>query len=312
MIKSFSEIFFGKKINELSFNDIESFFEYEQEENSILEFKSGQVEIESIYKEVTGFLNTEGGILIIGTPKESKKGNKTICKGKLTNANFKSKDWLSQKIISNIQPNPNGIKIIEREQEGVKVFVCEIEQSYNPPHQCSIDGKYYIRLESEAKFAPHGIVSSLFNKRKLPEISVDIDVSILDNLPIYHRKSYEISFNIKNLNSNPTDIIHYIITVYNVQTVYHKEFSKLNDAKIKKYSYSSKIDFPLINGIAHPFKFSIDTIKKNTLVSIMIWSKEYPMYFKYLMINNSEDKIEYCRDLNDEDILFKDALNELE
>lgn len=65
--------------------DIKDFFSTRQEESSTLEFKSGEVDVTDIFKEITAFLNTEGGLLIIGAPREVKEviGKKTVvyCQG---------------------------------------------------------------------------------------------------------------------------------------------------------------------------------------------------------------------------------------
>jgi len=61
---------FNKEIYDLEIDDLKAFFSTEQEETSLIEFKSGAVEVDTIYKEVAAFLNTEGGILVIGAPEE--------------------------------------------------------------------------------------------------------------------------------------------------------------------------------------------------------------------------------------------------
>lgn len=69
---NYIEKIFNKSRDEISLTDIEDYFASPQEETSIVEFKSGGVEIIDLYKEVTAFLNTEGGLIIVGTPKEKK------------------------------------------------------------------------------------------------------------------------------------------------------------------------------------------------------------------------------------------------
>lgn len=306
MDKSYSEIIFGKGLNQLTYDDISDFFIEEQEENSVLEFKSGEVALESIYKETCAFLNTQGGIIIIGSPIEKTKGDKTTCKGSLTNSNFKSKDWLSQKVTSNIQPSPAGIKIIEREKNGVKIFICEIEQSVNPPHQCSSDGKYYIRLESEAKFAPHGIVLALFNKRKVPELSIELTADTNTS----GKKITYVNINIKNKTEIPADSIHYIIEAYNVEKLGLIKFEYVYNAQYKKWNYLNKIDFPLIRPLAVPIRFWFESINQKSLISILAWSKEIPLIQNYYIINPFNGNIEFEADINSQKTLVE-ALNEI-
>lgn len=172
---SLSISIFGKEVYDLDISDIIRFFSIEQEENSILEFKSGDVTLEQIHKEISAFLNTEGGILIIGAPQEQKSGINKVCKGDLKpNTKILSQDTLLRSIASNIAPSPINIKARSFQYEGGMVFVLEIAQSNTPPHQVSSEGKYYIRLERDAKAAPHGIVEALFNRRQRPQLTGDI------------------------------------------------------------------------------------------------------------------------------------------
>jgi hypothetical protein len=172
---SFCRDIFQKGIYELQLSDLQSFFSSPQEETSILEFKSGNTALEKIYREVAAFLNTEGGILIIGAPQEKELGNKKVCHGDLDPAlKILNQDSLMRTIASNISPSPAGIKMNSFDYRNGKVFIVEIPQSFTPPHQVSEEGKYYIRLEREAKPAPHGIVEALFQKRQRPRLTGDI------------------------------------------------------------------------------------------------------------------------------------------
>lgn len=301
MDKTYSEIIFGKNLIQLTFDDISNFFVDEQEENSILEFKTGDVALEKIYQEVTAFLNTQGGILIIGAPLEKTKGDKKICQGSLTNSSYKNKDWLSQKIISNIQPPPAGINITERENNGIKIFICQIEQSVNPPHQCSSDGKYYIRLEAEAKFAPHGIVLALFNKRKVSELEIDLDTKINSSSD----KLINVKIEVKNKNDVPTDTIHYIIDVYNADKIGGIQFDTVSRTAYIKHSYTGKIEMPLIFSISVPLKFRVEPNKDKIMVSMYAWSKEVPLAMKYCIINSKTAAIEFNGDIYSEKTLLE-------
>jgi predicted nucleic acid-binding Zn finger protein len=171
-----SNSFFGKNIYELKVEDLQQFFITEKEETSLLEFKSQDLEPEKIHKEVCAFLNTEGGMLIIGAPKEPKP-NTGKCIGSLTPSyKYKTVDIIIQSIASNISPSPVGIKGKHIDLGNGMIHVLEIPQSQTPPHQVNGEGKYYIRLEKEAKPAPHGIVEALFNKRQKPQLRLNLSV----------------------------------------------------------------------------------------------------------------------------------------
>lgn len=164
---SLSKHIFGKPLYDLTLLDIEAFFQEQQQETSVLEFKTGDVSLEKIYREVAAFLNTQGGLLVIGAPQEQKQGDIKVCHGALTPTDrISSQDRLLQSIAGNISPAPVGLKATTLYSQGKNIFVVEIPQSPFAPHQVSDEGKYFIRLEREAKAAPHGIVEALFNQRK--------------------------------------------------------------------------------------------------------------------------------------------------
>jgi predicted HTH transcriptional regulator len=136
-LSNYLQSFFNKPIEQISLVDVVQFFSTEQEETASLEFKTGEIEIIDLYKEIAAFLNTEGGLIIIGSPREQKKYSgkiaKRICIGDITYSNFNSKDWLFQKIQSNITPSPLGVIIKQFSTEKGCVFLIEVPQSDSPP-----------------------------------------------------------------------------------------------------------------------------------------------------------------------------------
>lgn len=170
MEKTLIQTIFNRNSREITIEDVIDYFKTEREETAVVEFKSGEVAIEDLYKEITAFLNTEGGLIIVGSPREqpNKKGKTKgkVCQGDLVYSKFRSKDWLYQKVASYITPTPTNLNIVEVAGSQGTVYLIEVPQSSRPPHQANSDGRYYLRLESEAKPAPHGIVQALFDKRR--------------------------------------------------------------------------------------------------------------------------------------------------
>lgn len=294
MEQSLAERIFGKQLDALQFEDIEEYFKENQEENTLIEHKSGDVSLEKIYNETCAFLNTNGGIIIIGSPRETEFEGKKLCHGKLTNSTFKSKDWLVQKIASAIQPSPIGISIIERTKSNIKIFICEVKQSTNPPHQSS-DGKYYIRLETEAKFAPHGIVQALFNRRKLPELEIKLKMAYNDT--VNETDGLLATIQVCNKTEIPADNIHYMIDVYNTEEVLHNEFATIQ-TDYKKQTHTSKINLPLVHPLKVPVSFAYRTIQPKHVIFFMAWSNQIPMQIKYWLINSDSIEIEYEGELS--------------
>lgn len=303
--KNYISKIFNKESSEITINDLEDFFSTPQEETSVLEFKSGQVEIIDLYKEITAFLNTEGGLIIVGSPREEKKRIKkneiTICQGELTYSNFKNKDWIYQKITSNITPTPVDLKITEFINPNGGIFLIDVPQSQNPPHQSSADGKYYIRLEREAKPAPHGIVQALFNKRRLPNINAKFEIKEIN-------ENWDtVSVRIQNESPIPADKVSFIIDVFNVEKVESKfTFIPMEDALGKKFSMSNSAKNVLVQIISVSIEFQVQHFGQEYLIMVGYWCKDLDFDFKFISYSPNDRKFISEGYLNKGDLLTKE------
>ena len=283
--------FFNKDPQSIDESDIVLFFSNRQEETSNLEFKSGDVEINDIFKEITAFLNTEGGLLIIGAPIESKEqiGKKTIryCQGEITYSKFQSKDWLYQKIFSNITPSPTEIYIKELSNTNGNLFLIEIPQSSAPPHQSNSDGRYYIRIDNEAKPAPHGLVQALFEKRNKPQLSALLERNLL-SIGIDH-----LEIRIQNLAKTPADKVSFIVDIYNiVRLIDNTNFTSSTEKDFgQKYSASVNSSQVLVRVISIGFDFKLQHRNQKYLVAISYWSKETDFDSTYFVINPKDNTV---------------------
>lgn len=300
---------FNKSVEEIALEDIKDFFSAPQEETSVLEFKSGNVEIIDVYKEITAFLNTEGGLLIIGSPRErrEKRNNNeiTICEGEVTYSKFKNKDWIYQKIASNITPTPTELKIFEFITEDGGVFLIDVPQSSVPPHQSSADGKYYIRLEREAKPAPHGIVQALFDKRRKPKLIADITIAHKDRL------TDNVKIRITNDSIIPADKVSFIIDIYNVdQVISDFNFRCFDDSLGKKYSMSNKADQVLVQVISIPIDVHIRHKNSEYLIMVGYWCKDLDFDYTFFTYSPLEKKI-ITKGTLDSGFLFTEELERI-
>jgi len=282
--KNYIPNIFNKSRDELSISDLKDFFELPQEETSTLEFKSGKVEIIDLYKEITAFLNTEGGLLIVGSPIETKqrigKNYKTTCQGELTYTKFKNKDWLYQKITSNIVPAPTDIKIVEFLEKNGTIFMLDIPQSMNPPHQCSADGKYYIRLEREAKPAPHGIIEALFNKRKIPKLKVRIQIKKINE----HLDELELLLN--NVTNVPAEKVSYTVDLINVGKVESEfDFEYLISDIGEKFTMSHHHNSILPEILSLKTNAVVNHFKEEYIVFVAFWCKDVNFDFQFWTYN---------------------------
>lgn len=291
MRKKFITHFFKKEPEELTLADIETYFQNRQEESPTLEFKSGDVEINDIFKEVAAFLNTEGGLLIIGSPRETKEtnGKKTInyCKGDVTFSKLSNKDWLHQKLFSNITPSPTEIFIKEFSTEMGNVFILDIPQSTNPPHQSNADGRYYIRLENEAKPAPHGLIQALFDKRRKPKLIARVEREKIDDL------NDNLYVSIHNDSNVPADKVSFIIDIYNISKTDNKlNFKEIRrDALGRKFSFSERAHQVLVSVISLGVDFSITHYDKNYLIAVNYWSRDTDFDCTYFVIDPKKNQI---------------------
>ncbi|HLP35534.1 ATP-binding protein [Lacibacter sp.] len=291
-MKRNTSLFFGKNLAEITLEDLRDYFSTRQEESSKLEFKSGEVEITDVFKEIAAFLNTEGGLLIIGAPRELKEteGKRTIryCQGDLTFSKFVSKDWLQQKIFSNITPSPTDIAVKEINTTEGSVFIIDIPQSFTPPHQSNSDGRYYIRIDNEAKPAPHGLIQALFEKRKKPKLTARLNKQTNDAL------NDSITIYIQNESSIPADKVSFIIDVYNVNSVDSDHlFHKIDDDGLGiKFTLSENSRQILASVIVLQIKLTVEHVGKNYIITVNYWCKDTDFDCKYFIIDPNNDNIE--------------------
>ena len=275
---------FGKPLNRISKEDFDLFFETEREESAVLEFKSGEVDINDLYKEVCAFLNSEGGLILIGSPREKKvKGKdgvpKRVCVGETTPSKIRGEGWMLQKLAANITPYPTGIKVCEILRPEGNFFVIEVPQSPNPPHQCNGDGRYYIRFEEEAKPASHGMVQALFFNRQTPKINCKSTFESVENGP---ENEMQLEISIFNESRYPTDNLSFLIKVENV-----KKFNSEYDGAITngieilrsgEFEVQGNVRRVILKRLSVSLGFDLIHRYQPFIVSILIWGKDFGMH----------------------------------
>lgn len=172
---------FGKPLAGVTLEDIETFFSLQQEETSQLEFKSGEVSVPSILKEITAFLNADGGLIIIGAPREKsvvKSGEEVkLCVGALDLCRtMDGPRAILEQMQSSIVPKPDGVSIYELRGSDGAVFLIDVPKSDAAPHQISGEGRYYIRSGTNAVPAPHEVVEALFSRKQWPVLNVTAEM----------------------------------------------------------------------------------------------------------------------------------------
>lgn len=285
LIKSY----FNKNLYKITIDDIQEFFTEERDENDLLEFKAGSLtDFDKINKEVAAFLNTNGGILFIGTPLEKIKevgdSKIKICKGELVLSKWKSKEQILQKILTGIAPPPHNIKVHEILTSEGNFFIVAVAPSMNPPHQVLKSGVYYIRMERDSRPASHGLVEALFLKRQIPDLTVDATVT---PVPYDHKKEVEYKLDIdciiRNDSVYPADRFSVNIMIDNINTDYvHNGVVKNSDTGI---TFSQYIEESLVYGLNKTYNFSFLHWKAPFMLTKMIWSKESPLKVEYVIFD---------------------------
>lgn len=205
--------FFSK----ISIQELTNFFRGGQEESDKIEFKSGDSTITNLYKEICAFANTDGGVIIYGSPMEqeieidSKKGTKKkekrkICKGDLIpSKEDKTKESLIQMIMTGISPTITGINVNKISCGNGFVYIIFVPKSRHSPHQ--VKGCYYIRIDSMSEPAPHGIVQALFNQKH--PIDLEAQINIFNN---YSEKTlFDFQLSVTNKTNYPAKNIEALI-----------------------------------------------------------------------------------------------------
>ena len=155
---------FGKELERLQISDIEPLIKNNIDESQNLEYKEPTENVEKdcnhLAKTISGFLNTDGGILIYGVSEKKENNHTYPTDMKWCNT---PKERLENLLKHKIQPWEERIRIHriksnENEQEGI--FVIEIPKSNNPPHMHS--STYYQRLNYQTQPMTHQNVFRAF------------------------------------------------------------------------------------------------------------------------------------------------------
>jgi len=173
----FATSYFGKPLTQLTYADIQLYFDEERQETETVEFKSYHdrttfdAGLQGVIRGIAAFLNSSGGILIWGAPKGSKVTGKSedVFVGSLCPIKeLVEKDRLINKISSAITPLPMGISVQILSNGNNHLYVFEIQQGIYRPHQ--YDGRYFVRLDGQTKPAPHYIVDALIKQISYPNV----------------------------------------------------------------------------------------------------------------------------------------------
>lgn len=206
---NFCQNYFSKDLDLLTESDLIHFFSSLQKETQYIEFKSsGETNVDQIFNKtlkpaVCSFLNSEGGILIYGAPREDRRNPDNPDNFKLRpypiNA-LGDHDSIIRKIADGITPMPIGIRLKEVEVEGGMLAVFEIQESKSKPHQT--ENIYQIRIDGQKKPAPHYLIEAMMKQVRFPEIKAYIKTE-MSQYGSVARDTLFVSFNLYFINFSP-------------------------------------------------------------------------------------------------------------
>ena len=201
---SYIEQYFGKKAENLTYQNIIDFFLVEREESDKLELKSfyspdnEKEKVNGLLRSICAFLNSSGGLLIWGAPIGTIIDGRTekVFTGNLSPVTtLYEKDAFVGKIADSITPSPNLFAFCRIENNGNYIYLIEVTQSEYSPHQ--FKNTYYMRIDGQTRPAPHHYIEALFKKITYPKLKASLTTKITSNLQ--NRFSFQINARIFNL-----------------------------------------------------------------------------------------------------------------
>jgi hypothetical protein len=129
----------------------------------------------NLAKAISGFGNSEGGVIVWGVDCSPDKGGADVAKSKVPLADAKRiQSWLEGTISGCTVPPHTGVTnaSILRSSSGEGYVATHIPKSNAAPHQVVGKLQYYIRAGSSFVPTPHGVLAGMFGRRPQPLIGV--------------------------------------------------------------------------------------------------------------------------------------------
>jgi hypothetical protein len=156
---------------------IDGFIADRQSEELYLDFKRSadngashklhQNDRNNLGKAISGFGNSEGGVIVWGVDcKEiAEKGDVAYAKHPIQNPK-RFKSWLESRVSGCTVPAHRGVRHQEIEAgDGTGYVATLIPQSLLAPHQCVPECRYYMRAGSDFSPVPHAVLAGMFGRR---------------------------------------------------------------------------------------------------------------------------------------------------
>lgn len=239
---------FQKSLNQIEISDINELINNRVAENIRLEYKK-TLDLKNSYqkkeflKDITGFANSEGGLIIYGVEENKDSSPKII-----TGINIQNPDEFERKITeiihTNVEPTPFSWKnrLISLQKNDLYVFIISIPPNSGFPFQRKQQSSDFFLRHSKS-IEPMSY-NELKNKFLYP-------VTIIDKLIERTTKRSQILF--KNLTSYPNNapyVAFQIIPINDFRNHFKLDFQNIEEyswTKISQTFFLKDCDFPIIN-----------------------------------------------------------------
>jgi hypothetical protein len=166
--------------------DLEQLLAAGQNEDDHYEFKESTAlrrdddATNELYRDVSAFANTDGGMIIYGIG-EDKVGKTYFIDSGVEDSKI-TREWIDQKLMSNISPPMRGVGIDEFPiSDKGRAFVISVRATMNGPHQCP-DRKYYRRSETSRPAMTDREIRDVMGRAVTPEPFVELRLNGLPDL----------------------------------------------------------------------------------------------------------------------------------
>ncbi len=160
----------------------------EKGENSSVEFKSADVRPESIAKEIVGFANSQGGVILLGVTDS----------GQIVgiNDNIKYDELISNLCRNNVIPALDCDFYLAK-LSGTTIGVIEVPKGFDKPYQTN-NGKFLIRINSTLRTASQGELLRLFQQVGMFHFDLtEVTNTSVSDLNLYKIDNYFEKYGIK-------------------------------------------------------------------------------------------------------------------
>ncbi|MBP6532136.1 MAG: ATP-binding protein [Bacteroidia bacterium] len=175
-MRKFIKDLFNVDWEDLTFERVAQFFSITRQESQYLEsksYKSFSSQIDEIVWSMVGMLNSEGGVVVYGGPKQVRNKSEDLETQLNPVTEVLDERNLLQKFISKIEPYPSGIELRFLGKPGAVILLILIQRTESKPFMVK-DRGYPYRIDTKTSIAPHHYIEALMRKQTFPTIILEV------------------------------------------------------------------------------------------------------------------------------------------